>query len=443
MCYAVPGRIVARDETAGVVDYCGEERRVRIYGEEAQVGDYVYVQGGVIVNTLPEAEAIEALETWKEMLKTLRGIDRQTVLRMLPPGTKASRPELRRGRQGDGLTHDEIRNLLAEEDPADIEALYGEANQLRHRLHGNACCVHGIIEFSNVCHRKCRYCGIRGPASISRYRMSPDEIVATASHAARELGFKALVLQSGEDYSYDRLVLAEIVRRVRQLNVLVFLSIGMRSKQTYETLFEAGARAALLRFETSNESLFARHRPGTTLEERLALIRHLKGMGYVLATGFLVGLPGETVDDIALNIAMTRSLQPDMYSFGPFLPVMHTPLRGSPTIDAQTVLKTIAATRLACPESNILVTTALETLDPSAREQALLAGANSMMINVTPKHFRPLYSIYENRACVDVEPKDAVERTVTDLKRLGRAPTDVGATEVRNQTSSLDMLGSQ
>jgi biotin synthase len=219
--------------------------------------------------------------------------------------------------------------------------------------------------------------------------------------------------------------LEKIVRSIRQLGVLVFLSIGHRPIETYKRLYQAGARAALMRFETANEKLFARLRPGTTLAARLNLIRELKQMGYILATGFILGLPGETLDDRLNNILLTQQLQPDMYSFGPLIPTQQTPLANAPRLNIDDVLKTIAVTRLIDYQSNILVTTALETLDSNASKAALLAGANSMMINITPQTYKKLYTIYDNRAGTQVNVAKSVQATVNLLYSLGRAPTDL------------------
>ena len=62
------------------------------------------------------------------------------------------------------------------------------------------------------------------------------------------------------------------------------------------------------------------------------------------------------------------------------------------------ILKVIAATRLAVPNARIPVTTAMETLyGMEFRQQAFLAGANSVMLNLTPEKYRNNYYIYANK----------------------------------------------
>ena len=203
-------------------------------------------------------------------------------------------------------------------------------------------------------------------------------------------------------------------------------ALGSRNKETYQKLYDAGARAALMRFETSNKDIFAKLRPETNLDERVELIKSLKKMGYVLATGFIIGLPGETHEDIVNNILLTKYLAPDMYSLGPLLPTSGTPLRYAPKVTKDLVLKTIAIARFIDSSSNILVTTALETLNKNAKKEALLAGANSMMINITPIKYRQLYAIYDNKADLNKEMVQNIQETVGLLYELGRAPTDIG-----------------
>ncbi|TAN58937.1 HypC/HybG/HupF family hydrogenase formation chaperone, partial [bacterium] len=285
MCYAIPAKVVQRDGPTATIDYFGERRRVRNdFYQDLAVGEYVLAQGGLIIRKVAPEEARASLKGWRELFLKLKKKD-LTLSR-------------------------KSKNL------------YQTANAVRQKYLGNSCCVHGIIEFSNYCRNDCLYCGIRkSNGSAPRYRMSVDEIVNACLYSARELKFKALVLQSGEDLWYTEERLLEVVRRVMALEpMLLILSIGERQAGLYKRLYEAGARGALLRFETSNPVLYKKYRPGYTLEGRLKLIKELKKTGYLVFTGFMVGLPDESAQDIASNIELTHALRPEMFSFGPFLP---------------------------------------------------------------------------------------------------------------------------
>ena len=176
---------------------------------------------------------------------------------------------------------------------------------------------------------------------------------------------------------------------------------------------------------------FSQLRPGAEFNERIDLIKYLKEIGYVLATGFIVGLPSETYEDIINNVLLAKYLSPDMHSFGPLIPASNTPLCNMPKVKKNLILKTIAIMRFIDSGSNILVTTALETLDKDAKKESLLAGANSMMINITPEKYRHLYAIYDNKAGLEEDVGKSVKETVELLYELGRAPTDIGDTTIK------------
>jgi biotin synthase len=425
MCYAIPGKLVNIEGRTGTVDYFGEKKRVLI-DCNVKTGDYIYAQGGIVVSKVPHEEAVRILDFWKNEFFELQRTDRELARMDSPETSDSTLRVLQKVNLKQKLTRGELLELMALTGENEIKLLYDTANNIRQGEHGNACCVHGIIEFSNHCRRSCQYCGIRKNSDVRRYRMSVDEIINTAKHAVKELGFRALVLQSGEDLQYSDDELVEVVREIRGLGVLVFISIGTRDKELYKKLYDAGARAALLRFETSNKELFEKLRPGTSFDERLELIRYVKKLGYVLATGFISGLPGETDEDVINNILLTKSLEPDMYSFGPLIPAKGTPLEDQTPADLNSVLKTIALARLADRNSNILVTTALETLDKGGKRQGLVSGANSLMVNLTPAEYRKLYTIYPNRPDSDKEVDDIIKQIIDLLKSLGRAPSDVG-----------------
>lgn len=392
MCYAIPGKVVEINDKIVTVDYFEERKKARNdFYQDLTPGEYVYAQGGFVVQRIAEAEALNILQTWQELFAKLKEVD------------------LRLSRSPKGL--------------------YQIANATRQKYLGNSCCIHGIIEFSNHCRCNCLYCGIRRDnAKLPRYRMSIDEIVDSCRYAARELKFKALVLQSGEDLWYDDEKLTDIVERVmRECPVLLILSIGERDIGLYRKLYAAGARGALVRFETSNPELYKECRPGHTLEERLSLIKELEGIGYLIFTGFLLGLPGQGGQDALKDIELTNSLNPEMVSFGPLIPHPDTPFKDVAMLTLESVLSTIARTRIICPQARILVTTALETLDKEkgARE-GFLAGANSLMINLTPEKYRDSYQIYPRRAGTETGIKERIDNLLQLLTSIGRAPTDLG-----------------
>jgi len=398
MCYAIPGKVIELNNKTATVDYYGEKKQAYTDLVDVNLGDYVYAQGGFIITKVPEPEALDILKDWQELFFKLQETDKKL----------SNNPK----------------------------TIYERANATRQKHQGNSCCVHGILEFSNYCKNDCLYCGIRNSnANVKRYRMTVEEILASVDYAVNKLGFKALVLQSGEDYWYDDDKLYTIVKEIREkFPTLIFLSIGERSVDLYKRLYDLGARGVLMRFETCDKERYSQLKPGAQLDERIDLLKRLKEIGYLIITGFLVGLPGQKSKDILENIKLTAALganpsigETGMFSFGPFIPHPQTPLGDNPKPKLSKMLNAIARARLMNPDAKILVTTALETLDKEkgARE-GLMAGANSLMINITPLKYRKLYEIYPDRAGTDDEVTDRIDSVLKLLYDLGRAPTDIG-----------------
>ncbi|MFH1613280.1 MAG: [FeFe] hydrogenase H-cluster radical SAM maturase HydE [bacterium] len=391
MCYSIPGKIKEVNGKFVIVDYFGELRKARNEFFEVNSGEYVYAQGGFVISKVPEKKALELLKTWKEIFLKLK----ETDLRL------AQEPK----------------------------TLYQIANSVRQQHSGNSCCVHGIIEFSNYCKNDCLYCGIRkSNKNIKRYRMTVDEIIFAANYAVNALGFKALVLQSGEDDWYTDEILVNIIKKIRvKSNTLLVVSIGERDISTYEKIYNEGARGVLMRFETSKKKLYEKLKPGFKLENRINIIKKLNKMGFLVLTGFLFGLPDQTEDNIINDIHLTAELQTEMFSFGPFIPHKDTPLAIEKTPSIEQCLNTIARTRILYPESKIVVTTAMETIDKNnGAKNGLMAGANSLMINVTPKKYKELYEIYPERVCANENVKTRIKYVLDLLYSIGRAPTDLG-----------------
>lgn len=427
MCYAIPGQVVKIKDNIAVVDYFGEKRNVLRDFSKVSIGDFVYAQGGIIINKIPMEEAEEICKFWKDKFFELKKIDQKiSKINKTKQVSENFLATLQKVNLKQELTNNELQKLLDIKNEQELKLLLETANNIRQKEHDNACCVHGIIEFSNYCKNECYYCGIRKSQKLDRYRMSLEGIINTAKEAIKNLGFKALVLQSGEDQWYTDEKLIKLVKEIKKLNVLIFLSIGERDKETYKKLYQVGARANLLRLETSNKEIFNKLRPGTDFDKRLDLIKYTKKLGYILATGFLVGLPDETKHDIINNIKLTKSLKADMYSFGPLIPATGTPLENQKKVDKNLLLKIIAITRFLDRQAKILVTTALETLDKDAKRAGLLAGANSLMLNITPSNFRKKYIIYPGRPDKDKEVEQNVKETIDLLYSIGRAPTDIG-----------------
>jgi len=245
--------------------------------------------------------------------------------------------------------------------------------------------------------------------------MSHEEIMGCVRQAVA-FRYGTVVLQSGEDPGVAKDWLADLVRQIKtQTPLAVTLSVGERSDEEFAAWREAGADRYLLRFETSNRALYDRlhpARPGT-VSDRLAMLNRIRQLGYEVGSGVMIGIPGQTYEDLARDIEQFAEQDLDMIGVGPYLVHPDTPL-GDPSFrpvapqgdqvpaDELTTYKVIALARLVCPRANIPSTTALATLNRRrGRELGLVRGANVVMPNLTPPQYRVLYEIYPNKACLD------------------------------------------
>jgi biotin synthase len=312
-----------------------------------------------------------------------------------------------------------IRLLSAAEEEA--EALFAAADRVRAANSGDEVQLRGLVEFSNYCRRNCGYCGLRRDCrELDRFRMTPDEIVAVA-HEAEVLGYRTLVLQSGEDVHFTAPGLADIVSRIKaECDLAITLSIGERSEDEYRLLREAGADRYLLRIETSSPELYAKLHPDSDWETRLTCLQALKRVGFQVGSGVMIGLPGQTLEMLAGDLLFLQSLKLDMIGVGPFIPHPKTPLAGATGGTLELALRFVACLRLLCPEALIPATTALAALHPDGRRRALRAGADVMMPNCTPTAYRERYQLYPGKICTDEAAEQCrcgAEAIVMDLGR--------------------------
>lgn len=333
------------------------------------------------------------------------------------------------------MNHREIVTWLRETDAASLAELWRMADATRQAHVGGEVHLRGLIEFSNYCMRLCAYCGLRASNDqVTRYRMSAEEILDCVRQAVA-LGYGTVVLQSGEDPLTRTEWMADVIRRIKaETSLAVTLSLGERSDEDLATWRAAGADRYLLRFETSNRALFERIHPprpdGPT--DRIPILRRLRELGYEVGSGVMIGIPGQTYDDLARDIELFGKLDLDMIGCGPFLPNPQTPLGDQDTWESAPegdqvpnselmTYKVIALTRLMCPRANIPSTTALATINTqNGRELGLVRGANIIMPNLTPAEYRIHYEIYPNKACIHETAQACSQCIRARIRAIGR-----------------------
>lgn len=331
----------------------------------------------------------------------------------------------------------DIVTLLGLSSAADIECLRRAAFDLTTREVGETVHYRGLVEISNVCVLDCHYCGIRkGNRAVERYTLSREQVIDAALWAARA-GYGSCVLQAGErrDEGFVRLI-EDCVAEIRARSVSdslpqglgITLSLGEQSAATYRRWRAAGAHRYLLRIETSNPQLFARiHPPAQRIETRWQALADLRDAGFQVGTGVMIGLPGQTLADLAADIRSFAERDIDMIGMGPYLPAPGNTMPAGGTLAGdellQLALKMIAVTRLVLRDVNIAATTALQALVADGRERGITFGANVVMPSLTPREVRKNYQLYEGKPCLD-EARDDCRSCLAG--RIGGTGRQVG-----------------
>lgn len=304
------------------------------------------------------------------------------------------------------LSKEEFAFLIENRDEESAEYLFEKARKLRNKIYGNAVYIRGLIEFTNYCKNDCFYCGIRrSNGRAERYRLTEEQIMECC-HAGYELGFRTFVLQGGEDGFFTDEKLLKIISGIKKEfpDCALTLSIGEKSHESYQAYFEAGADRYLLRHETADCVHYGRlHPPELSAENRQRCLFDLKEIGFQTGSGFMVGSPFQTAENLAEDMLFLKKLEPHMVGIGPFIPHKDTPFGGEKAGTLELTLFMLGLLRLMLPHALLPATTALGTISPNGRERGILAGANVVMPNLSPLSVRKKYSLYDNKICTGDE----------------------------------------
>lgn len=302
------------------------------------------------------------------------------------------------------LTVNEFTFILDNVSDDDREYIRSKAQGIAKSKFGNKVYTRGIVEFSNICKNDCYYCGIRkSNKNFERYRLTKEQIL-DCCESGYAYDYRTFVLQSGEDPYYTDEVMCDIVRTIREkyTDCAITLSIGERSRESYQKLFDAGANRYLLRHETANKELYEKLHPSyQKFEVRMQCLRDLKDIGYQVGTGMMIGAPFQTHRNLAEDLVFLGEFKPHMVGTGPFIPHKDTDFRNEKAGTLEMVLLCLSLVRIMLPNVLLPATTALGSINPIGREKGVLAGANVIMPNLSPTEVRKNYLLYDNKICVN------------------------------------------
>ncbi len=320
------------------------------------------------------------------------------------------------------LTKEEWVALIESRNEGVAAYLFEKARKCQYQYYGNRIYTRGLIEFTNYCKNDCYYCGIRrSNRNAKRYRLAKEQILECCQ-MGYGLGFRTFVLQGGEDGWFTQEKLEDIVCAIKRgyPDCALTLSIGERSKESYQRLFEAGADRYLLRHETADETHYGiLHPPELSANHRKQCLWDLKEIGYQTGTGFMVGSPGQTVEHLAEDLLFIRELTPHMVGIGPFVPHHDTPFAAEVGGTVELTLFLIGLLRVMLPKLLLPATTALGTIDPNGREKGVLAGANVVMPNLSPVSVRKKYELYDNKICTGEEAAECQDCLRRRMENIG------------------------
>ena len=320
------------------------------------------------------------------------------------------------------ITREELELLLTTDDRELVEQLRRTAREVADSVYGKRIFIRGLIEISSHCKNDCLYCGLRrSNRSAVRYRLTEEQIYDCCATGYR-LGFRTFVMQGGEDGWFTDERMCRIVSTVRRRypDCAITLSLGERSRESYQALYDAGANRYLLRHETASATHYAQlHTAEMSWQHRMDCLQALKEIGYQVGCGFMVGSPYQTFDTLYEDLQFIRRFEPQMVGIGPFIAAHDTPFADQPNGKVTYTLRLLSIIRLLQPHVLLPATTALGTLHPQGREQGILHGANVVMPNLSPRDHRKDYAIYDNKICTGEEAAECRACTEARFARIG------------------------
>ncbi len=320
------------------------------------------------------------------------------------------------------LTAGDFAFLIENRTGESARYLFSEARKIQRKIYGANVYLRGLIEFTSYCRNDCFYCGLRRSNSCAeRYRLDGGQILACCG-AGYRLGYRSFVLQGGEDSYFTDDKIIGLIRAIKRdyPDCALTLSIGEKPGESYFAYRSAGADRYLLRHETADEGHYAvLHPPSLSAENRKRCLFDLKEAGFQTGSGFMVGSPRQTAENLAADMLFLKKLETHMVGIGPFIPHHDTPFANEAAGSVELTVFMIGLLRLMLPNALIPATTALATLDPCGREKGILAGANVVMPNLSPAGVRKKYSLYDNKACTGDEAAEERESLGRRIARIG------------------------
>lgn len=318
--------------------------------------------------------------------------------------------------------HAEKHEFLELINTKDTQYLFDKAKEVCQKNYGNKIYIRGLIEISSYCKNDCYYCGLRrSNKNAQRYRLTKEQILRCCEIGYKE-GFRTFVMQGGEDNYYTDEIMVDIISSIKKLypECAVTLSLGEKTREQYQKYYDAGADRYLLRHETATKSHYEKlHPENMAFDNRMRCLSDLKEIGFQTGVGFMVGSPYQTDENLAEDLYFVQNFKPHMIGIGPFIPHCDTPFGEFSTGSVEKTLVALALLRLTNPKALLPATTALGTASQNGRIMGVLAGANIVMPNISPKDTREKYMLYNNKLSTGLEAGEYLMELEKSFSEIG------------------------
>lgn len=298
------------------------------------------------------------------------------------------------------LTVEEYTELIKFRDAESVQYIARKADQIRQEQCGRRIELCGLIDLTSYCKNDCYYCGLRRENRFAnRYRMEENDVLSCCETGYNR-GIHSFLIQGGEDLYYTPEYIVQIIKAVKKKypDCQVALALGEKSKTVYQKWMDAGAEGYILRYQTSDDSYYKKLHPGNmSLLKKKQCLWELKGLGYQLGTGFIVGTPNQKISHLAGEFVFLKGLSPALVMVGPFISAVNTPFEGARSGNVELTCFVLSILRLILPRAVLPVATTMAILDRMGNVKGVQAGANVVLPDLSPRNIREDYHCYSKR----------------------------------------------
>lgn len=320
------------------------------------------------------------------------------------------------------LAGEAFGELLRYRNVETTEYLFEQARATRRQVKKDVLQIWGRVPMSNYCKNNCKMCGMRRENQfVKRYRMDTQGIIECCQYFAGN-GVQTFLLESGEDVFFTEAYMWEILTELKRRfpKGKIILSLGEKNRDFYQKMKRIGAYGALLHHGTANSMHFKKIFPAnmSPLLKKQGLWQ-LKELGYHAGSGFLVGMPYQTIEHVLEDMWLLKEFEASIVEVGAYIPTPRTPLENQRSGNGEMTLYILAALRLMLPDAMIVASPTLDCVLKDGRMRCFDAGADVLLIDLPDEELLNRYGAYQRKSGRLFLPGDNMEKLTGQLKERG------------------------